>query len=49
MTVVWQGMKKLTIPSRVVAHTALYDFRGDERRHNVRLAAMSDVPKEPWE
>ena len=31
--------------SRVVNHTATYDFKGDERRHVVRIAAMADVPK----
>ncbi|KAL7425287.1 hypothetical protein Q5752_000975 [Cryptotrichosporon argae] len=31
--------------NRVVAHTATYDFKGDERRHVVRVAAMADVPK----
>ncbi|GFZ51525.1 Alpha-ketoglutarate-dependent sulfonate dioxygenase [Saitozyma sp. JCM 24511] len=30
--------------NRVVAHTATYDFKGDERRHMVRIAAMADVP-----
>jgi len=31
--------------NRVVAHTASYDFKGDERRHVIRIAAMADVPK----
>ncbi len=35
---------QLTLTSRVVAHTATYDFKGDERRHNVRIAAMAEVP-----
>ncbi|RXK36035.1 hypothetical protein M231_06683 [Tremella mesenterica] len=32
--------------NRVVLHTATYDFKGDERRHVVRIAAMAEVPKE---
>ncbi|WVQ83689.1 hypothetical protein IAT38_005832 [Cryptococcus sp. DSM 104549] len=31
--------------NRVVAHTASYDFKGDERRHVVRIAAMADRPQ----
>ncbi|OCF70946.1 hypothetical protein I204_08381 [Kwoniella mangroviensis CBS 8886] len=31
--------------NRTVIHSALYDFKGDERRHVVRIAAMADKPK----
>ncbi|ORY22847.1 hypothetical protein BCR39DRAFT_371013 [Naematelia encephala] len=30
--------------NRVVNHTATYDFKGDERRHVVRIAAMAERP-----
>ncbi|GAA6031467.1 hypothetical protein JCM8097_006471 [Rhodosporidiobolus ruineniae] len=32
--------------NRVVAHTATYDFKGDERRHVVRIAAHAETPFE---
>ncbi|GAA6006029.1 hypothetical protein JCM10207_007315 [Rhodosporidiobolus poonsookiae] len=42
----WEDGTVAVWDNRVVAHTATYDFKGDERRHVVRIAAHAETPFE---